>query len=332
MQASLIREKIRPMRYALILLPAVLAVGACNRGKEAASGSGAPEGVKTAALPQTPPAEWTPAEMAGTYVWGCDGKQEREIRLGADGNFKYRLAGPSGAFTTEGQIQREGDQLTLSDKPAHQADRLSHYFLRVHRGRKVLVRADQVASFDLFPSWRQATVRLEPGEKRGAMCRAMRPWPKKNPPAPEKGEVRLPASFTLTFKVGSPGGGEPVTVVVKSAPWWAQAEVCREGCARPEQMPLARPGDWALLNRLWWVQATAPDLCPGKGEPPEPYTLTAQGPTFRGDLAVGLSDDEVPTKPCPARRALVSLIRTRVETMHPPAPPARRPAGGPQRE
>ncbi len=317
------------MRYALIVMVAAVAVGGCKRGS-GGSGGGTVKTVKQAAAPPTAPKEWTAEEISGTYVWGCDGKLETEIKLGADGSFSYLMRNASGESTTKGQIVRQGDKLALSDKP-HYAPYLSHHFLRSHQGRKVLVREDHVASFDLLPSWHQASVKLKLGEGHSAMCKEMRPWPGKNPPSPGDSKVRLPASFKVTFTLPDPGGVASAEAVVTSAPWWAQAKVCPAGCTIPKELTLHKMGGWARLNRLWWAQAKAPDTCPGAKAAKEPYTLSVAGKTFKGDLVGDEDTSGVPAQPCVARRALVLGIQGLVLTMHPPAPPPR-PAGGPRRE
>lgn len=324
------------MRRSLILVLACLATGACTRNESNANpkrggASGASSRTSKGTTPAKPPEQWTLDEMAGVYVWGCDDKQWTSTRLKADGMFAETHHTTSGESVTRGKIVRVKDKLTLSDKAPHLAGLFSHHLLRFHQGRKVLVSDQQVASFDLLPSWWQASVRLGPDESRADLCKKIAAWPKLNPPAPKNPKVRLPATFTLTFPVKDPGGIAQARVVVKSAPWWAQAEVCPAGCTIPDPMSLRRPGDWAKLNRLWWAQAAAPAKCPGEDPAMEPYTLSVGGSTSSGDLTGHAESAEIPSDPCKARGQIVRWVSNRVHTRHPPAlPGARRPPRPPR--
>ena len=205
------------MRHAQILILASLLAGACSRGNGAqpvgcgtkTRGAGNKTTTTEKTKPSKPPAQWTLEEMAGVYAWGCSKDKWSQTTLSADGEFTAAIHGKTGDLKWQGKIVRDEDKLTLSDKPAHLAGYLSHFFLRHHGGRKVLVREDGIASFDLSPSWLQAEVRLKGDEDRGDLCDEMPRWPKENPPDPEKPKARLPASFTLTFPVTDPGGTSP---------------------------------------------------------------------------------------------------------------------------
>lgn len=296
--------------------------GACPVGCGAAS----TELSRATVEPTKAPAQWTLAELAGVYAWGCEGESWATTTLTADGSFINLWHAESGDSTTRGKIVRAGDTLTLSDKPAHLADRLSHHALRMHRGRRVLVGTEQVEDFDLLPSWWLGSVRLRAGEDRSDLCDDIAPRPEKNPPSPNNPNMRLPPAFTVTFPVRDPGGSTPTTVEVQSAPWWVQAAVCPQGCGTPKQLALRRSGDWARLNRLWWAAAAAPERCPGGGAAAEAYTLTSADETVTGDLAGVVQAEAIPADPCTARAQLVRWISDRVHTMHPP-----RPSGPPRR-
>ncbi len=308
-----------------VLILAVLAAGACNRGGGGA-GCGAGEKVQQARVaakakaPATPPAEWTAADIAGTWGWGCDDKSWADVVLEAAGAFTWRAGGEGDVMTVKGKIVREGDRLTLSDKPARLAGPFSGYFLRFHDGRKVMVRQDHVASFDLLPSWQQAFVKLKAGETRAQMCKQMAPWPGKNPPSPDAPSVRLPGSFTVTMGVTEGPSTVQAALEVKSAPFWAQTEMCQQGCSAPEKVRFNRAGDWAKLNKLWWAQASAPAACPAADPPVEPYALVHDGKTHKGDLAGEVREGT----PCAARRDMLAWIGMKIATRHPPAAPPRR--------
>jgi len=251
--------------------------------------------------------------------------------LAPTGSFVEVLRTSTGDSVTRGKLVRAGDKVTLSSKPAHLADRLEQHYLRWHAGRRVLVRSDQVVSFDLLPSWWLASVQLRPGEDRDDLCDDIPDRPTRNPTDPGHPEVRLPATLELTFPTSA--GAGVTKVQLQSAPWWAEATVRLPGATIPRPLSLGRPGDWARLNKLWWAQASGPARCGSEDAPSAPYAVSAAGLTLSGDLGDQFDPGGVPDDPCAARAALVSWVASRVATMHRPRPsgPPPRPSGPPHR-
>ncbi len=316
------------MKHLHILFLCCLLATACSRGNGAQSagcGTRTAGTVKKIAAkeikPSKPPADWTLEEIAGKYAWGCKGDQWSEAILSADGTFK-RVLHVRGDVVTEGKIVRDGDRLALSDKPY--APYLSNFFLRQHRGRKVLVREDAVHSFDLLPSWWMVEVKLRKGEDRDDLCDDMPRWPKENPPDPKNPKVRLPASFTLVIPFTDPGGTSTATVVMKSAPWWAQGTVTEQHGAK-HTLSLGRSKDYSRLNRLWWAQARRKGACPAV-QSKAAFTLSHGDVTIKGNLPdKGIYGSDISKDPCTALYQLVVFISSKVHTMHPPARTARPP-------